>query len=70
VKARTKEEFLALVGTNLQRAARDVDPERITRAVFRLIADHVSEGEIRDVRGMLPSDVAQLWPARAAASVV
>jgi hypothetical protein len=40
-----------------------VDAERLTRAVFRLIADRVSEGEIRDVRGMLPSEVAELWPA-------
>jgi uncharacterized protein (DUF2267 family) len=63
VKARTKEEFLGLVRIRLQRAARDVDAERLTRAVFRLIADRVSEGEIRDVRGMLPSEVAELWPA-------
>lgn len=65
VKARTKEEFLALVNTRLQRAARDVDAERITRAVFKLIAERVSEGEIRDVRGMLPLEVAELWPGPA-----
>lgn len=63
VKARTKEEFLALVRTGLQRASRDLDPERITRAVFKLIAERVSEGEIRDVRGTLPVEIAELWPA-------
>ena len=62
VRARTKEEFLTLVRTHLQRAARDVDPERITRAVFKLLAERVSEGEIRDVRGVLPPEVAELWP--------
>jgi uncharacterized protein (DUF2267 family) len=67
VKARTKEEFLALVNTRLQRAARDVDAERITRAVFKLIAERVSEGEIRGVRGMLPLEVAELWPGPAEA---
>ena len=62
VKARTREEFLALVRTNLGRAARDIDPERLSRAVFKLLAERVSEGEIRDVRGMLPAELAELWP--------
>jgi uncharacterized protein (DUF2267 family) len=63
VKARTKAEFLALVRAGLQRASRDLDPERITRAVLKLIAERVSEGEIRDVRGTLPVEIAELWPA-------
>jgi uncharacterized protein (DUF2267 family) len=67
VKARTKAEFLALVNTGLQEAARDVDAERITRAVFKLIAERVSAGEIRDVRGTLPREVAELWPSPAGA---
>lgn len=62
VKARTKEEFLALVRTRLQRAARDIDAERITRAVFKLIAERVSEGELRDICATLPLEIAQLWP--------
>ena len=66
VKARTREEYLALVRHHLQRAARDVDAERVTRAVFKLIAERVSEGEISDVRGMLPLEVAELWPRPAA----
>jgi uncharacterized protein (DUF2267 family) len=62
VKARTKEEFLALVKKRLQRGILDPDPERVTRAVFKLIAQRVSEGEIRDVRGVLPAELAELWP--------
>ena len=69
VKARTKEEFLGLVRTHLQRASRDVDAERITRAVFKLIAERVSEGEIRDVRATLPLEVAELWPRPAAVPI-
>jgi uncharacterized protein (DUF2267 family) len=69
VKARTKEEFLALVRHHLRRAARDVDAERVTRAVFKLIAERVSEGEISDVRGMLPLEVAELWPPPVAVPV-
>jgi uncharacterized protein (DUF2267 family) len=67
-RARTKEEFLTLVRTNLQRAARDIDPERLTRTVFKLLAERISEGEIHDVRGMLPFDVAELWPGPVHAS--
>lgn len=63
VKARTKEEFLALIKKRLQRGILDPDPERVTRAVFKLIAQRVSQGEIRDVRGILPADIAELWPA-------
>jgi len=32
------------------------------RGVFRLLARHVSEGEIRDVRQALPQDIRPLWP--------
>ena len=62
VRARTREEFLGLVRTNLQRAARDIDPERLTRAVFKLLAERVSQGEIRDVQSVLPPELAALWP--------
>ena len=62
VRIRTREEFLGLVRTNLQRAARDIDPERLTRAVFKLLSERVCEGEIRDVRSVLPAQVAELWP--------
>ena len=39
-----------------------VDPDQITKAVFRLIARHVSKGEIADVIACLPKDYRPLWP--------
>ena len=63
VRARTKEEFLALIKKRLQRGIPAPDPERVTRAVFKLIAQRVSQGEIRDVCRMLPAEIAELWPA-------
>jgi uncharacterized protein (DUF2267 family) len=62
---RTKAEFLDLVRRRLERGILDADPERVTRAVFKLVAQRVSEGEIRDVRSVLPDEVAELWPAGA-----
>jgi uncharacterized protein (DUF2267 family) len=40
-----------------------IDPERIVRAVFRVLARRVTEGEIADVRGRLPADLRDLWPS-------
>jgi uncharacterized protein (DUF2267 family) len=62
VKARTKEEFLELVRKPLARGFPDADPERVTRAVLKVIAEHVSSGEIRDVRLTLPPELVELWP--------
>lgn len=65
VKGRTKGEFLGRVAEPLHRGIPEADAEIVTRAVFRLIADHVSQGEVRDVRGILPTEVAELWPEAA-----
>lgn len=64
-KARTRDAFLALVRGHLGGRAREADTEQIIRAVFKLLAEHVSEGEIHDVRGALPAELADLWPVAA-----
>ncbi len=65
LKARTKEQFLALVKPSLERGIPGVDADRVTRAVFRLLAGHVSAGEVADIRGMLPQELLELWPQQA-----
>ncbi len=62
VRARRKGVFLAMVRSNLIRGIPEADPERVTRAVFKVLARHVSEGEISDVRAMLPAEMRDLWP--------
>jgi uncharacterized protein (DUF2267 family) len=39
------------------------DPAEVARAVFRVLAGRVSEGEIEDLKHVLPSEVRDLWPA-------
>jgi len=39
-----------------------IDPEPIARAVFRTLARRVSEGEIEDVKPVLPAGIRALWP--------
>ena len=38
------------------------DPERLARAVLKVLAHHVTAGEIKDVKQLLPKDLRILWP--------
>ena len=59
---RTRKGFLQEVASRL--APSGVDPEEAVRAVFRLLDHRVSEGEIQDVRSILPHQIRDLWPSR------
>jgi uncharacterized protein (DUF2267 family) len=63
-KIRDEPEFLARIADKL-RDAESVDAEQVARAVFTLLATKVSEGEIKDVRLVLPSALRGLWPSPA-----
>ncbi len=41
----------------------DVDAESLVRAVFKIMAQRVSLGEIEDVINMMPPALRELWPA-------
>lgn len=61
VKERHKEEFLG----HVKKAFKDdvtIDPERVARAVFKVLARRTSAGEIQDVKHLLPKGVRELWP--------
>ncbi len=56
----SREEFLVV----LRRAFTgepELDAEEVARAVFRVIARRIDEGEIEDIRGILPKDLRELW---------
>jgi uncharacterized protein (DUF2267 family) len=61
-KVRTREEFLERVRRPFGPSERSIDPEALARAVFAVIARHVTEGEVSDVRHTLPKPIATLWP--------
>ena len=63
VKERHKSEFL----DHLAAVFRDdetVDPERVMRAVLKVLAWHISEGETENVKRLLPKTLQELWPAK------
>ncbi|GBD42315.1 hypothetical protein HRbin39_01705 [bacterium HR39] len=39
-----------------------MDPEQIARAVFELLNEKITRGEIEDVRRSLPKHIRELWP--------
>jgi uncharacterized protein (DUF2267 family) len=63
-RERKREEFLARVEERLR--PDPTAPEDATRAVFKLLAHRISEGELQDVRHMLPQEVRALMPEIAA----
>ena len=59
---RHQEAFLARIWRELPPGA-PMDPEPVARAVFRLLSERVADGEIDDVRHVLPAEIRELWPA-------
>jgi uncharacterized protein (DUF2267 family) len=62
-KERHKEEFLAHIKDAFKGDV-TVRPESIVRAVFRVLELHTSDGEIAEVKNLLPKALHELWPKR------
>jgi uncharacterized protein (DUF2267 family) len=60
LKDRSLEHFVAHVATAFPDEA-PADVEEVTRAVFELLAHHVTGGEIEDVKAALPREIKSLW---------
>jgi uncharacterized protein (DUF2267 family) len=60
LKIRDKEEFIDRIEQEL-RGGGPVDAERVARAVFALLAERVTAGEIEDVKHVLPAEIRELW---------
>lgn len=65
LRIRQKEQFLARIELELRGDERidDLVPiERIAQAVFTLLAQRVSAGEIENIKHVMPTDIRELWP--------
>jgi uncharacterized protein (DUF2267 family) len=60
-KVRHKEAFLAPIREHFRNDPR-VHAEQVARAVLKVLTQHVSEGEITDVKQLLPAELRELWP--------
>jgi uncharacterized protein (DUF2267 family) len=61
LKVHDKEQFLARIAQAF-RDDKSIDREQIARAVFTLLEKRVSQGEIEDVKHLLPKEIQELWP--------
>lgn len=61
VKERHKSDFLDHIAAVFRDDDR-VDPQKVMRAVFKVLARHISEGEIEKVKHLLPKTLQELWP--------
>ena len=64
LKIRTEEQFLEAI-TDAYGAPEPIEPTKIVHHVFRMLDEHVSAGEIDDVKASLPKSIRRLWPEEA-----
>lgn len=62
---RQKDAFLAHVGEAFKRDP-NADPEAMARSVFAVLAERLTEGEVRKIVQLLPSEIRELWPGNGA----
>ena len=60
-RERSREQFLEHVEERI-RGREHLEAERVTRAVFRLLDERVTAGEIEQIKHALPKPVRELWP--------
>jgi uncharacterized protein (DUF2267 family) len=60
-KARHREQFLARIAEQF-RTDPSIDPEAVACAVFAVLANRISEGEIQDVKHVVPAEIREIWP--------
>ena len=61
LRVRHKEQFLAYLEQQF-RGDDCIDAEQVAQAVFTVLANRVTEGEIEDVKHVLPAEIRDLWP--------
>ena len=61
LRIRDKAQFLARIEHQFRGTDR-VDPDQVARAVFTVLANRITEGEIEDVKHIMPTELRELWP--------
>jgi uncharacterized protein (DUF2267 family) len=61
LKERHLEQFFARMQEELK-GVEPMDPEWLARSTFTLLSRRIAEGEIEDVKHVLPAEIRTLWP--------
>ncbi len=65
IKERDKESFLNHISIAFKTDdlfEPNIRPEKVVQAVLKVMRKHVSQGEISDIKSMLPRKLRSLWP--------
>jgi uncharacterized protein (DUF2267 family) len=62
LKERHLDQFLSRIVESMRGDER-VNPKEIAEGVFAVLARRIAEGEIEDVKHVLPAEIRSLWPA-------
>ncbi len=63
-KIQGKDVFLKSVQNHFNSNRNLEDPETVVRAVFKLLCHRVSEGEMEDIKSILPEEIEELLPQK------
>ena len=58
---RTRQEFYETIRERTLRVG-DVDPAVAVGCVFKMLSHRISQGEISDIRHVLPEELREMWP--------
>ncbi|HMB40860.1 MAG TPA: DUF2267 domain-containing protein [Balneolaceae bacterium] len=64
-KDRTQEEFLEHIQEYLSDKAPQMNAMHAAQTVFKVLSNHISEGQIEDIQKALPEGLRKLWPEKA-----
>lgn len=59
---RTETDFTYHIAEAFSRTKIEIDPSAIARAVFGLLNERISAGEIEHVKKCLPEEIRRMWP--------
>ena len=62
LRKRDAESFLAQIRAGFEKTRPAVDARTISRAVFRVIQERISQGEVEHIKSLLPARIRQFWP--------
>ncbi len=63
LKYRHKTELYSLISNEIEKLQLPIGAEQLATAVFHVLKEQISTGEIEDIAGQLPHDIEQVWLA-------
>jgi len=65
VKDRSQEEFIDHVREYLSDKAPQLNAMHVVKTVFKVLGNHISDGQIEDILKAFPEELRDLWPEKA-----